>query len=64
MPPICSAWPSFDVDGDGSITIDELRTMLRDVGGVFGFAEEDAESLHALLDRDESAGISWEVHLP
>ena len=38
--------------------------MLREVGGVFGFAEEDAESLHALLDRDESAGIEWQVHPP
>jgi len=51
----------YDVDCDMSITIDELRTLMSDLGGLFGFSEEvDAGTLLALLDADGSNEISWQ----
>ena len=44
-----------------SITIDELRTLMSDLGGLFGFSEEvDAGTLLALLDADGNNEISWQ----
>jgi len=51
----------YDVDCDMSITIDELRTLMSDLGGLFGFSEEvDAGTLLALLDADGNNEISWQ----
>jgi len=51
----------YDVDCDMSITIVELRTLMNDLGGLFGFSEDvDAGTLMALLDSDGNAEISWQ----
>ena len=45
-----------------SITIDELKTLMADLGGLFGFTEEvDAGTLMTLLDSDGNSEISWQV---
>ena len=51
----------YDSDCDVSISIDELRTLMSDLGGLFGFSEEvDASTLMALLDADGNQEISWQ----
>ena len=51
----------YDVDCDMSISIEELRTLMSDLGGLFGFSEEvDASTLMALLDADGNNEISWQ----
>ena len=51
----------YDIDCDMSITINELRTLMGDLGGLFGFSEEvDAATLMALLDADGNEEISWQ----
>ena len=51
----------YDTDCDVSISIDELRTLMADLGGLFGFSEEvDAATLMALLDADGNQEISWQ----
>ena len=53
----------YDEDMDGSLTIDELKTMMGDLGGLFGFsAEVDASTLLSLLDADGNSVIDWQVH--
>lgn len=52
----------YDVDCDLSISLEELRNLMSDLGGLFGFSEEvDASTLMALLDADGSQDISWQV---
>ncbi len=52
----------YDYDCDQSITINELRTLMEDLGGLFGFSESvDATTLMALLDADGNQEISWQV---
>uniref|UniRef100_A0A7S2G8B0 EF-hand domain-containing protein n=2 Tax=Haptolina brevifila TaxID=156173 RepID=A0A7S2G8B0_9EUKA len=51
----------YDVDMDGSITIEELKVMMDDLGGLFGFSGDvDASTLMALLDSDGDKTISWQ----
>lgn len=51
----------YDIDTDGSITIDELKTMMDDLGGLFGFSGDvDAATLMALLDADGDKNIDWQ----
>lgn len=51
----------YDIDMDGGLTIDELRIMMADLGGVFGFTEEaDTSTLMALLDVDGNERIDWQ----
>ena len=43
----------YDSDCDQALTITELRTLMSDLGGLFGLSEEvDASILMALLDAD------------
>ena len=43
----------YDLDCDISISLEELRLLMGDLGGLFGFSEEvDASTLMALLDAD------------
>jgi hypothetical protein len=52
----------YDSDCDMSISLEELRTLMDDLGGLFGFSEEvDASTLMALLDADGNQEISWQV---
>jgi hypothetical protein len=52
----------YDEDMDGSLTIDELKTMMDDLGGLFGFsAEVDSSTLMSLLDADGNQVIDWQV---
>lgn len=52
----------YDSDCDMSISLEELRTLMGDLGGLFGFSEEvDASTLMALLDADGNQEISWQV---
>lgn len=45
-----------------SITIDELKLLMSDLGGLFGFSGEvDAGTLMSLLDSDGNKEISWQV---
>jgi len=51
----------YDGDCDLSLTVDELRTLMLDLGGLFGFSEEvSPETLMALLDADANNEISWQ----
>ena len=51
----------YDVDQDGALTLDELQTMMQDLGGLFGFeGEVDSSTLMALLDANGDGGISWQ----
>ena len=51
----------YDLDCDMSISIEELRTLMSDLGGLFGFSEDvDASTLMALLDADGNNEISWQ----
>ena len=51
----------YDSDCDISISLEELRTLMGDLGGLFGFSEEvDASTLMALLDADGNQEISWQ----
>ena len=51
----------YDSDCDVSISLEELRTLMGDLGGLFGFSEEvDASTLMALLDADGNQEISWQ----
>ena len=51
----------YDSDGDCSLTIVELRTLMSDLGGLFGFSEAvDPSTLMALLDADGNNEISWQ----
>lgn len=53
----------YDADGDESIQLDELRTMMGELGGLFGFSEQvDASKLMSLLDADGGGDISWEEY--
>ena len=52
----------YDLNCDLSISIDELRELMADLGGLFGFSQEiDASTLMALLDADGNNEISWQV---
>lgn len=52
----------YDTDCDMGITIDELRLLMADLGGLFGFSEQvDASTLMALLDADSNNEISWQA---
>ena len=51
----------YDLDCDQAITIEELRILMNDLGGLFGFTSDvDASSLMALLDADNNSEISWQ----
>ena len=51
----------YDVDMDASLTIVELKTMMSELGGLFGFSGEvDASTLMSLLDADGNSEISWQ----
>jgi len=51
----------YDLDCDMAISIEELRMLMSDLGGLFGFSEDvDASTLMALLDADGNAEISWQ----
>jgi Ca2+-binding EF-hand superfamily protein len=51
----------YDFDQDGALTLDELQTMMQDLGGLFGFeGEVDSSTLLALLDANGDGGISWQ----
>ena len=51
----------YDMDCDLSISIIELRQLMSDLGGLFGFSEDvDASTLMALLDADGNEEISWQ----
>lgn len=53
----------YDVDMDGGLTVDEINSMLQDLGGLFGFSSEvNGETLMALLDVDGDRHVSWQVH--
>ena len=55
----------YDLDCDHSISLEELRILVGDLGGLFGFSEEvDASTLMALLDSDGNQEISWQVRCP
>ena len=55
----------YDIDMDGTITIEELKTMMEDLGGLFGFSGDvDASTIMALLDADGDKTISWQVPRP
>lgn len=50
-----------DVDMDGNLDLDELRAMMEELGGVFGFEGPlESEMLFALLDSDGNQQISWQ----
>ncbi len=52
----------YDSDCDQALTITELRTLMSDLGGLFGLSEEvDASILMALLDADGNQEISWQA---
>lgn len=52
----------YDIDMDGGLTVDEVNTMLADLGGLFGFSSDvNGETLMALLDVDGDRHISWQV---
>ena len=47
--------------GTPRLTLDELQTMMQDLGGLFGFeGEVDSSTLMALLDANGDGGISWQ----
>ena len=51
----------YDSDCDFSISLVELRRLMDDLGGLFGFSEQvDASTLMALLDADGNNEISWQ----
>ena len=51
----------YDTDSDFSISLEELKTMMADLGGLFGFSGDvDASTLMALLDADGNSEISWQ----
>jgi len=52
----------YDTDMSGSISVDELRTMILSVGEFMGFdgEESDVKSLMAILDSDNNKVVSWQ----
>merc|ERR1719347_6061 len=51
------AFSLFDIDGDGIITISELKRMMKKVGG--SMTEEEAERLIELADQDGNKGLDY-----
>jgi len=59
---IQAVFKRYDGDCDMSITVAELKLLMQDLGGLFGFAnhEIDASTLMALLDSDGNSEVSWQ----
>merc|ERR1712002_944430 len=51
------AFKLFDIDGDGVITIDELKSLVGKVGGEM--SEADATALIKAADKDGNMGIDF-----
>merc|ERR1739838_302536 len=51
------AFKLFDIDGDGMITIDELKSLISKVGG--DMSEADAAALIHAADKDGNMGIDF-----
>merc|ERR1739838_53218 len=51
------AFKLFDIDGDGVITIDELKSLISKVGG--DMSEADAAALIHAADKDGNMGIDF-----
>ena len=51
----------YDSDCNVAISFEELKTLMSELGGLFGFSPEvDASTLMALLDADGNQEISWQ----
>ena len=51
------AFQIFDKDGNGTISLDEMKNILLKYGS--DFTEQDCEEIFKLLDTDGSNGISY-----
>ena len=51
------AFKLFDIDGDGVITIDELKSLVSKVGG--DMSQADATALIKAADKDGNMGIDF-----
>jgi len=51
------AFKLFDIDGDGVITIDELKSLVSKVGG--DMSEAEAKALIDVADKDGNMGIDF-----
>ncbi|XP_023336291.1 calmodulin-like protein 11, partial [Eurytemora carolleeae] len=51
------AFKLFDLDGDGEITIDELRSLIEKVGG--SMTEGEAKALIKEADKDGNEGVDY-----
>jgi len=54
---IQEAFKLFDQDGDGLITIDELRNLIKKVGG--SMTEAEAKALIKEADKDGNEGVDY-----
>ena len=54
---IFQAFKLFDADGDGVITIDELKNLIAKVGG--DMSEVEAKALINKADKDKNQGIDF-----
>jgi len=58
---IQAVFKRYDSDCDMSITIQELKLLINDLGQLFGFDDQvDAGTLMALLDSDGNSEVSWQ----
>jgi len=51
------AFQLFDADGDGTITVDELKTLINKVGG--NMTEAEASALIKMADKDGNSGVDY-----
>ena len=51
-------WDSFDKDGDGHITLDEIKLVLKSLGETTSDAE--IKKLIAEVDTDSNGTIEWD----
>ena len=54
---VFQAFKLFDIDGDGVITIDELKSLVSKVGG--DMSEAEAKALIDVADKDGNMGIDF-----
>ena len=59
--PLRALFSNWDVDGNGVLSIEEVREQLRDLGAGMAAAEEDAEALMLLAMEEEGAHGSTSV---
>lgn len=53
---IHSLFSKYDFDGSGALTMDELPSLLRDLG----IGEEAAETYSLLIDKDGSGEVTYD----